>query len=86
MGAPSTYVPLPDDLARRKVEVLDACFDSQLDRGHRAFAGDVGIGTRGVRQHADLDPAIGGHCTARDQDTRHCQTESNAAEPSSIQS
>ena len=32
MGAPTTYVALPDEVARRKVEVLNACFDSQLGR------------------------------------------------------
>lgn len=32
MGSPTTYVALTDDVARRKVEVLDACFDSQLGR------------------------------------------------------
>ena len=32
MGAPTTYVAVRDELARRKVEVLNACFDSQLGR------------------------------------------------------
>jgi LmbE family N-acetylglucosaminyl deacetylase len=32
MGAPNTFVPLTTDVARRKVEVLNACFGSQVER------------------------------------------------------
>ena len=32
MAAPNTYVPLTSDLARRKVDVLNACFGSQVER------------------------------------------------------
>lgn len=32
VGAPNTFVPLPPDVARRKVDVLDACFGSQVER------------------------------------------------------
>lgn len=32
LGRPSVYVPLPVELARRKVELLHTCFPSQRDR------------------------------------------------------
>ena len=32
LGRPNAYVPLSDDVARRKVELLDKCFPSQLSR------------------------------------------------------
>jgi LmbE family N-acetylglucosaminyl deacetylase len=32
IGRPSVYVPLPDDVARRKVDLLCKCFPSQRDR------------------------------------------------------
>jgi LmbE family N-acetylglucosaminyl deacetylase len=32
VGRPSMYVPLPDDVARRKVELLNKCFPSQIGR------------------------------------------------------
>jgi LmbE family N-acetylglucosaminyl deacetylase len=32
LGRPNLYVPLDDDVARRKVELLHACFPSQKDR------------------------------------------------------
>ena len=32
LAPPNTYVPLAPHLARRKVEVLDACFGSQVER------------------------------------------------------
>jgi LmbE family N-acetylglucosaminyl deacetylase len=32
LGRPNVYVPLADDVARRKVELLDKCFPSQLGR------------------------------------------------------
>ena len=32
LGRPNVYVPLSDDVARRKVELLDKCFPSQLGR------------------------------------------------------
>jgi LmbE family N-acetylglucosaminyl deacetylase len=32
LGRPNTYLPLPDDVARRKVELLNACFPSQKSR------------------------------------------------------
>jgi LmbE family N-acetylglucosaminyl deacetylase len=32
LGRPSVYVPLPSDVARRKVELLHKCFPSQHDR------------------------------------------------------
>ena len=32
IGRPSMYVPLPDDVARRKVELLNKCFPSQIGR------------------------------------------------------
>ncbi|MFE5293450.1 PIG-L deacetylase family protein [Isoptericola sp. NPDC056618] len=42
MGRPSTYVPVPDALARRKVELLDACYASQKAHDwwdHEVFLG-----------------------------------------------
>jgi LmbE family N-acetylglucosaminyl deacetylase len=32
LGAPNTFVPLPAEVARRKVDVLNDCFGSQTDR------------------------------------------------------
>jgi len=32
LGRPSVYIPLPDDIARRKVELLHKCFPSQHGR------------------------------------------------------
>jgi LmbE family N-acetylglucosaminyl deacetylase len=32
LGRPNVYVPLSDDVARRKVKLLDKCFPSQLGR------------------------------------------------------
>jgi hypothetical protein len=42
LGRPNVYVPLSDDIARRKVELLDKCFPSQLGRdwwGEETFLG-----------------------------------------------
>jgi LmbE family N-acetylglucosaminyl deacetylase len=42
ISRPSMYVPLPDDVARRKVELLDKCFPSQIGRdwwGDEVFLG-----------------------------------------------
>jgi LmbE family N-acetylglucosaminyl deacetylase len=33
LGRPNVYIPLSDEVARRKVELLDKCFPSQLNRG-----------------------------------------------------
>ena len=47
IGRPSTYVPLPDETARRKVELLHKCFPSQ--RTHDWWDDEVFLGLARLR-------------------------------------
>ncbi|MFE7407827.1 PIG-L deacetylase family protein [Isoptericola sp. NPDC057559] len=47
MGRPSTYVPVDDDLAQRKTELLDACYPSQ--KAHDWWDREVFLGLMRLR-------------------------------------
>jgi LmbE family N-acetylglucosaminyl deacetylase len=62
LGRPATYVPLPDDTARRKVELLHKCFPSQ--RGRDWWDDEVFLGMARLR---------GVECRARYAEAFYCQ-------------
>jgi hypothetical protein len=61
LGRPNFYVPLPDDIARRKLELLHASFPSQSD--HDWWDDEVFLGLarlRGMESRARYAEAF--HC------------------------
>jgi LmbE family N-acetylglucosaminyl deacetylase len=61
-GRPNVYLPLTDDIARRKVELLHACFPSQKARSwwdEEVFLGLARL--RGMECHSRYAEAFSGH-------------------------